>query len=121
MPKLAVFLGFLLSLVGCVYVDEPPPLERNEEAYGPCEDEYNRVVCLEDPAACDFYPDVQFPEMTVCTTECTAETDCAVPATGDAVVKCGGEPAACVLECADGETCPDGMTCAPTGNCMWPA
>jgi hypothetical protein len=120
-PKLAVFLGFLLSLVGCVYVDEPPPLERNEEAYGPCEDEYNRVVCLEDPAACDFYPDVQFPEMTVCTTECTAETDCAVPATGDAVVKCGGEPAACVLECADGETCPDGMTCAPTGNCMWPA
>jgi hypothetical protein len=45
------------------------------------------------------------------------------PLTGDAVPSCrvvfGGGGTACVLYCANGQTCPDGMACA-SGYCYWP-
>jgi hypothetical protein len=110
--------SFLL-LAACVVVDEPPALEKNEAFYGPCEDEHGRVICLEEAPACDYYPDFDFPEMSVCTIECAQDEDCAIPETGTAVVKCTGAPSACVLGCSGGETCPEEMVCAPTGACMW--
>ena len=120
MPRLVETLSFCALLFGaCVIVDELPPLERNDVFYGPCEDEFGRVICREEAAACDYYPDFEFPEMSVCTVECNVDEDCVAPETGDPIVKCNGSPAACVLECADGEACPDGMVCAPTKMCMW--
>ena len=122
MPYLARTLPLVAVLVGsCVIVDEPPELEINEEPYGECLDEYGRNVCRDDELFCDAYPDAQFAELSVCTGECAANEDCPQPSSGDATVICDGDPAACVLECADGETCPDGMTCAPTNTCMWRA
>jgi hypothetical protein len=56
---------------------------------------------------------------------CKDTCDCfAPPATGTAPVVCdsiidGGE-FGCALSCANGETCPDGMTCLDN-LCFWPA
>ncbi len=110
----------ILSLfaTGCVYADEPPPLEINEEFYGVCEDDYGRIVCRDEEPFCDAYPDPDFPDLYVCTSSCSEEDQCPVPTTGDATVVCRGNPAGCVLECGEGQTCPDGMQCAPTGTCM---
>ncbi len=56
--------------------------------------------------------------------DCVADCDCfAPPGSGDAVPLClplfadGGK--ACVLYCANGQTCPDGMECV-AGTCYWP-
>jgi hypothetical protein len=56
--------------------------------------------------------------------DCVDDCDCfAAPLTGDAVPSCrvvfGGGGTACVLYCANGQTCPDGMACA-SGYCYWP-
>ncbi|HEY0136851.1 MAG TPA: hypothetical protein VGB85_22370 [Nannocystis sp.] len=56
--------------------------------------------------------------------DCVDDCDCfAAPLTGDAVPSCrvvfGGGGTACVLYCANGQTCPDGMECS-SGYCYWP-
>lgn len=55
---------------------------------------------------------------------CVEDCDCfAPPATGTAVVTCapilGDGGKACVLYCAGGQICPDGMECF-SGYCYWP-
>lgn len=55
---------------------------------------------------------------------CEDVCDCfAAPATGNAVIECAevleGGGRACVLNCSNGETCPDGMTCEG-GLCFHP-
>ncbi len=56
--------------------------------------------------------------------DCEDACDCfAPPATGDAVVECAevleGGGRACVLNCSNGESCPDGMSCEG-GLCFHP-
>jgi hypothetical protein len=56
--------------------------------------------------------------------DCVDDCDCfAAPLTGDAVPSCrvvfGDNGKACVLYCANGQTCPDGMECS-SGYCYWP-
>jgi hypothetical protein len=55
---------------------------------------------------------------------CVEDCDCFTPpTTGSAIARCseilanGGK--ACVLYCAGGQICPDGMTCV-SGTCYWP-
>lgn len=103
----------------CVQDEGPPPIEINEEHYGDCNDEYGRAVCLDDEPYCDAYPDASLAELNVCVPGCEVVEDCPTPATGDATVTCVGEPAGCVLDCSNGEQCPDEMECAATGACMW--
>jgi hypothetical protein len=65
----------------------------------------------------------------LCHTSCVDDVDCAVPSTGTAVPECVEEPfgfgsaTSCMLSCAAGETCPDGMTCDATlwtePLCIW--
>jgi hypothetical protein len=61
---------------------------------------------------------------TVCTSPCGDATDCATPATGDATVVCAGQGGdQCLLDCGNGETCPDGMECQSImafDRCVWP-
>lgn len=106
-------------LGACVTDEGPPPIEINEDAYGDCTDDYARAVCRDDEPFCDAYPDASVAELNVCVPGCEMVEDCPVPATGDAIVTCIGAPAGCVLDCSNGETCPDGMECAPTNACMW--
>ena len=62
-----------------------------------------------------------------CYVPCDDASECAVPPTGDATPACRqgevGESNSCVLECDDGQTCPDGMACSDMYTpslCMWP-
>jgi hypothetical protein len=64
--------------------------------------------CLQD--------DPNMPSIGVCGRACDDVCDCwAAPATGNAPVTCRslveGDDGTCVLDCAGGETCPDGMSC----------
>lgn len=59
--------------------------------------------------------------------DCTTAADCGsiVPETGDAPVACAdptgmGGANTCYLDCAGGQTCPDGMTCIADSWCAWP-
>ena len=57
--------------------------------------------------------------------DCVDVCDCfAPPSTGSAVLACvpvlGDGGSACVLQCASGQTCPDGMECI-SGSCYWPS
>ncbi len=66
------------------------------------------------------------PGYSVCTSPCMDDTDCPVPATGDATVVCAGPVGdQCLLDCSGGETCPDGMDCVDVAGgmfvrCLWP-
>jgi hypothetical protein len=57
---------------------------------------------------------------------CVATGDCpAAPPTGAAPIACGdlGGGDTCYLDCAGGQTCPDGTACAAVGGgmaCLWP-
>jgi hypothetical protein len=56
-----------------------------------------------------------------CSHWCVHADDCEVPPTGNAVVICWGHD--CMLDCSNGETCPDGMACGTVsgnGRCGWP-
>lgn len=63
-------------------------------------------------------------DVCFCHLQCETPADCPVPATGNPTLECervidGGS---CVLSCANGETCPDGMYCDDElypGTCMW--
>ena len=64
-------------------------------------------------------------ELCFCEDPCDAPADCPVPETGTATVECTdtfADQASCMLSCANGETCPNGMYCADElfpGYCMW--
>lgn len=59
---------------------------------------------------------------------CTTEMDCSfeAPSSGDAPVTCGDPTGGmgadrCYLDCAMGQTCPDGMSCRDGSWCAWDA
>ena len=62
-----------------------------------------------------------------CTAECQDASDCPEPTSGDPELVCRGgdkrgNPGVCMLNCSEGQTCPDGMQCAPFGGgmvCAW--
>lgn len=63
-------------------------------------------------------------DLCFCHIECDVPEDCPVPETGNASRACERviDGTSCVLSCADGETCPDGMVCDTEfypGTCMW--
>ena len=68
------------------------------------------------------------PTWSVCSqAACADASECSftVPDTGDAPVACAdptgmGGPNTCYLDCAGGQTCPDGMTCIDSSWCAWP-
>jgi hypothetical protein len=66
-------------------------------------------------------------EYSVCSQMCREDEDCPQPQSGDAPAVCAGQADdECVLDCADGATCPDGMECVDVGGtgmflrCAWP-
>lgn len=58
-----------------------------------------------------------------CSHDCDTPDDCEAPLTGDAEVVCAGPAGhSCALDCGDGQTCPDGMSCTELFNvvrCVW--
>jgi hypothetical protein len=123
LARISCLFGLLavLPVLACVEGEDDPPLVINEDYYGECADEYSRFVCRDDEPFCDSYPPAGgATEFSVCVPTCTVADDCPVPETGNATIACLGEPAGCVLECGDGEQCPDAMECDPSGACRWP-
>ncbi|MCH9686496.1 MAG: choice-of-anchor J domain-containing protein [Deltaproteobacteria bacterium] len=92
--------------------------------YGDCVDN-PQITCRPSEDGC-IVVDNKAGTAAACTrTGCAAATDCLdAPATGTSVVTCGdlGGGNTCYLDCANGETCPDGMTCTAAGAgmaCLW--
>lgn len=84
--------------------------------YGDCVNNPERRACLADEF-CFGGPDVP----GFCTDACSDAAECLVPSTGDAPPACalfGPGGGLCYLDCAAGQSCPDGMTCE-TGICVW--
>ena len=78
-----------------------------EVEYPPC-DLMARPQCPEPYEQC--YPFIE--GFTVCTAPCMFDADCPVPGSGDAMPVCAGvDGNECLLDCQDGRTCPDGMSC----------
>lgn len=96
---------------------EPEPL------YPPCDLEME-PACTKPYLECYEFA---APEFSACTSPCEVDEDCAQPLTGDAPAVCAGQDFdQCVLECAGGQTCPDGMECVSIADgmfnrCLWPA
>jgi hypothetical protein len=94
----------------------PPPMD----GYGDCANNDPMVVCQMGEIC------VGAAEGAVCTGQaCVDAGDCPVPASGDAVVTCasitmGDMINDCYLNCAMGESCPDGMICLFDFVCVWP-
>jgi hypothetical protein len=94
-----------------------------EQLYPPC-------MLDEDPMCERPYEvcyDFLAPEYSVCTLPCEQDEDCPAPASGEAPAICAGQmDDQCVLDCADGATCPDGMECqvvvmGMVERCLWPS
>ena len=92
-------------------VDYPPCTEMDPQCPPPYE------VCYEFSG----------PNHSVCTQPCMQDDECPVPTTGDATPVCAGQDGdQCLLNCANGATCPDGMECLDIGEmgmffrCAWP-
>jgi hypothetical protein len=87
----------------------PPPGE-----FGDCAGGLD--ACMTDgPKQC-VLDSQDMPSIAVCGRPCTDVCDCwAAPASGDALVACiplaPGDDGTCVLDCSDGQACPDGMIC----------
>ncbi|MEX1362844.1 MAG: hypothetical protein AB1Z98_06950 [Nannocystaceae bacterium] len=96
---------------------EPEPL------YPPCDFEMD-PVCTKPYMDCYEFA---APEFSACTSPCEVDEDCPQPLTGDAPAVCAGQMFdQCLLDCAGGATCPDGMECVPIAGgmfnrCLWPA
>jgi hypothetical protein len=89
---------------------EPAPA-----GYGDCANEPTEVACTpEETCAYDVAPPGR-----VCAQPCQDASDCPpAPRSGSATATCrSGE---CVLDCAEGSMCPDGMACAQGETCTWP-
>jgi len=95
-----------------------------EPLYPPC-------MLDEDPVCTLPYEDCYdalAPEYTACTLPCMEDDDCPQPTSGDAPAVCAGQNGdQCVIDCAGGATCPDGMECQMAGpagmfeRCLWPS
>lgn len=90
--------------------------DMEEPAYPPCMTDAD-PVCPEPYDQCyDFFG----PGFNVCSQTCMEPDDCPQPTTGDATVACAGPMMnQCVLDCAGGAMCPDGMECVPVGGMMF--
>ena len=89
--------------------------------YPPCQFDAD-PVCEEPYMACyDFAMGY-----SACTSPCENDGDCPQPTTGDAPAVCAGPMSdQCIVDCANGETCPDGMECVAVAGgmfnrCLWP-
>lgn len=92
-------------------MDCPGPPALDVAGYGRCGGCMG--TCLELESA----PPVIF-AMVVCAGACESSCDCPVPESGTATPSCGST--GCVLDCAEGRVCPEGMTChAETQQCLW--
>lgn len=94
----------------CGWAELPPP-------YGDCENNPDEDACAPTDTC------AATKDGSVCAAACDMAADCpAAPATGDAPVTCDdlGNGDVCYLSCAGGETCPDGMICSGTTNCVFP-
>lgn len=64
-------------------------------------------------------------DLCFCEESCSDASECPTPQTGNAAVVCGDDaagPDVCLLSCADGQTCPNGMICDDElypGLCLW--
>ncbi len=112
---------FLLLIDNIRVGNVPPPPSLG---YGDCID--NPVITCEAGEDTCLLDDPMMPGAGACSQSgCADATEClTAPATGDAVVTCGdlGAGNTCYLDCAGGETCPDGMTCTAAGAdmiCLW--
>lgn len=106
----------------CVWPEIPDP----EEGYGNCGLPGGEcsmgAVCLDDQPMMGMDP-----AWTVCSEAgCADASECLqlAPATGDAPITCAdpagmGGPNTCYLDCAGGQTCPDGMSCIDSSWCAW--
>jgi hypothetical protein len=99
-----------------------PPPDIDDGAYPWCSTD-NEYAC---PRGIFGFGGFDCTQGCFCIENCAVDADCPVPATGTAVPVCsdqgpGTENDRCVLPCAGGEICPDGMTCAPEWGdvCMW--
>lgn len=97
---------------------EPP----EDPAYPPCMPASD-PPCPEPYDHCyEYFP----PGYSACSQTCQQDADCPPAQSGDALVTCAGiDGDECVLDCADGATCPDGMECveipgSPFLRCAWP-
>jgi len=112
------FGGFI-----CLFPVPSTPEPTTAPGYGDCADN-PAVTCLADEDACFVSPDGT---AAACThAPCGDALECpTAPPTGDAEVTCGnlGAGNICYLDCADGQTCPDGTVCTAVGMgtaCLWP-
>jgi hypothetical protein len=99
-------------------IGEPSPMPPWSDCInlpGYCPPSEDESVCLDVPAAGEGSPGVG----GICSSDgCAVTDDCpAAPATGTASVACvdalGDGALHCVLDCAGGQTCPDGALCHP--------
>lgn len=79
----------------------------------------------EPPCPREFPECISGGDYSWCTQLCDVDDDCPAPVTGDPEVVCAGPGGnECALDCADGQTCPDGMSCMEVVNnierCVWP-
>ncbi|HWB80340.1 MAG TPA: hypothetical protein VG755_35490 [Nannocystaceae bacterium] len=76
----------------------------------PCPRGYDDCVVASDPP------------ISWCSHWCVHTSDCEPPLTGDAPAICWGHD--CMLDCSDGQICPDGMVCGAVSDnarCGWPS
>ncbi len=115
------------GLSGCGIVPDPLPSSCPPAGIDPnipwCSDS-NDTACPKPDQG--FGAGDRCGEECSCGTACDDVSQCPVPATGDATVLCeplfeGKVDELCLLSCADGQTCPDGMRCSEAypGRCMW--
>ncbi|MBV1859870.1 MAG: choice-of-anchor J domain-containing protein, partial [Nannocystaceae bacterium] len=100
----------------CYAGDGPPPAT----GFGDC---VNNEGCGNANEGC-IADNPGDPTLGFCTSGCRSADDCNnAPDTGDAPVTCedlsGDSMGNCFLDCAGGETCPDGMSCAFNSFCAW--
>jgi hypothetical protein len=105
----------------CVWPEVLPPPVGYEPCLEPGTGCAAGEVCLDDAMG------MADPSWEVCTIDgCVDAADClSAPATGDAPVTCAdptgmGGTNTCYLDCAAGQTCPDGMACFDGSLCAWP-
>jgi hypothetical protein len=115
---MACFAGFV-----CVWEEVVPP-PPTLPSYGDCADN-PAATCQPSEDAC--VTDAASGAAACSQSGCADAGECpAAPATGNAPVACGdlGGGNTCYLDCAAGQTCPDGTVCTALGAagsaCLWP-
>ena len=108
--------GMLCSNGICMHGEPPEPLPD----WGDCVNAEPGMACAQP----GFCLNDGMMQAGVCVDPCEDANDCpAAPATGDAPVQCadvtGDMNNECILSCANGETCPDGMVCFAEAVCFF--